>query len=313
MRAPDEHIEVFVAQLRNLSRRAFPTHDGDQLNAEIFRRLLAGIDPIMRSKALELNALTIQDVIDLVKNIERARQELQKAGLNYTFPYGMAQPVPPIPATLAAIQNKPAPSDTSNKSEVLLQELIDKVRSLELRIPSSMSDHQLVDRSRSFDRRRDDRSYTRQSNSRPQGRDFYNSSRSPSRNGFRSYEGSRGSNQYDHRPSSRSDSPYRYDQRSSSGAHSPFRNARNRSNSPFLRDQNRPYSRRTGSNDRNSREPPSSPLPAEQDDHVNLVNTSRNTQTNARPHSPYPPRSGDRSPSPYRRSVSFSRQNGLNG
>ena len=51
-----------MAQLRNLTRRAFPTHDGDQLNAEIFRRLLARIDPIMRSKALELNELTVQDV-----------------------------------------------------------------------------------------------------------------------------------------------------------------------------------------------------------------------------------------------------------
>ena len=309
VRAPNEHIEVFVAQVRNLVRRAFPTYNADQQNAEVFRRILAGVDPILRSRALELNAVTVQDIIELAKNVERAQFELHKVGMGYNpgYAHPLALGVPQaqtLPATVATIDV--TKTMTSNKhtdtSESLLKELVDKVKSLELKITNeaTTAEH---DRSRNFDRRRDFSAGQNSGRSFSNDRPNFNRSNSNSGRNARETSNSFANSNYgsrDYRPNNRgydqgnrpydgqgyrpNNSPYRYVTRNS------------RPNSPYRYDGRDQRSASPYYDNRNSRS--NSPY-------------GNDTRQNYRSNSPYPrgnspsSRSGDRSPSPYRKQVKF--------
>ena len=239
-RLAGENIDVYVADLTNLVTQAFPTYNDNQRTAEVLRRFLAGIDPLLRGRCKESNVDNLPDAIALCKNVERAQVDYRAA--RALTPQYFDTPQDKLPTkTVATINEEPAPQSSTEK---LLSTVLSKLNLLEQTMQEQK--HQGISdngsRGRPHDRRRDH--YP----SRP-----YDAHRSPTpnyahrqpprwRTPDRFYD--RSNDRQNFRPRSRNNSPYPRDgsnQRQGFGASRPYYD--NRSPSPYHRgNRDRQYS-----------------------------------------------------------------------
>ena len=132
--------------MKTLVGQAFPTYNQVQKEAEVLRRLIAGLDPFIRGKIHEQGGANIQGVVELVKNLERAQEHYQSGG--YVFAYNplMTQPSSTVAATPATVAQVESPQG-SRKNEPSMQQLYDMIQELQVSRDSN--------RDRGYDRRRD--------------------------------------------------------------------------------------------------------------------------------------------------------------
>ena len=188
-RSPNEHIDVYVAELKNLVSQAFPDYTANQKEAETLRRLLAGISPFLRGKCHENDVRDLAAAVRICKNSERAQKEYQQI----LHPPQIDMPTPaPVIAQIEPITPPDNPDPilaqlldefkkvslaTSTTTSVLdeLKRQGDTLQHIvkELRTNSGRDrDYRDFSRSRSYDRRRDQ--YDRRRDQYDRRRDQYN-------------------------------------------------------------------------------------------------------------------------------------------
>ncbi len=234
-RHQNEHIDVYVAELRNLVSQAFPDYSSTQQEAETFRRFIRGVSTYLRGKIFEHDPQDIEEAVRICKNAERAQTEYQsidptQGGIE-TRPSTMVAQIEPV-------------TDNSLLSESVLHQLLDEFKKLTLALPDSntisselkrqndmlqrLAEDAKRDRdnsrSRDYTRRRDhyrapsrqnypDRSWSRDSSrgyntDRHRVRSYRSGSRDFSYNGTQSYDRPRRSNR-DRSYTRGSESPWR--------------------------------------------------------------------------------------------------------
>ena len=284
VRAPKENIEVYLAELRTLVAQAFPTYDQPQRESEVHRRLIAGLDAFSRGKVHEQGAVNIQDVIEIVKNLERAQEHYQTAG--YVFSYSPLNPLGQLDTTPQSMVAGVEAKRTKDADEPSLKQLYDMIQDL-----------QINSRSRGPERRRDkyDNQYNR-SHDRSFSRDRYvynrSQSRSPSTKGYKNDSRDRqytqnhsGGSNYRNRSDSRDRyRNYRNDSRDR------YRNYRNDSRDRYRNYRNDSRDRYTDSRDAKNR--------SNSRDRNTSTSRDRHTERDSRGHYDYY-RSNSRSPGRY--------------
>ena len=122
-RRPDENLEVYVAELRNLVSQAFPDYTPPQRAAETLRRLIANVSPFLRGKCHENDVQDLDNAIRVCKNAERAQLEYQS---HMPLPAFEPQPV------IAQLE----PIDSAN-NDSLLQQLLDEFKNFSIQNTNS--------------------------------------------------------------------------------------------------------------------------------------------------------------------------------
>ena len=78
VRASGESLEVYAADVSRLVTEAFPDYGGVAQREEKFRRFLAGLDPALKAKCLEMGATDLEEALHVVERCENARMTLQR-------------------------------------------------------------------------------------------------------------------------------------------------------------------------------------------------------------------------------------------
>ena len=92
-----ENIEVYLACLRNDCVAAFPTYDARQVDDELLRRFMTGLDPTLRGRCYEFDCQTITEAVNTVKNVERAQAVYTQSNIhNPLLPIGVTAQVAQI-------------------------------------------------------------------------------------------------------------------------------------------------------------------------------------------------------------------------
>ncbi|XP_035995289.1 tetratricopeptide repeat protein 21B-like isoform X2 [Fundulus heteroclitus] len=77
-RAPGESLEVYAADVSRLVAEAFPDYGDVAQREEKFRRFLAGLDPALKAKCLEMGATDLEEALHVAERCENARAALQR-------------------------------------------------------------------------------------------------------------------------------------------------------------------------------------------------------------------------------------------
>ena len=77
VRASGESLEVYAADVSRLVAEAFPDYGGVAQREEKFRRFLAGLDPALKAKCLEMGATDLEEALHVAERCENARVALQ--------------------------------------------------------------------------------------------------------------------------------------------------------------------------------------------------------------------------------------------
>lgn len=77
-RAPGESLEVYAADVSRLVVEAFPDYGEVAQREEKFRRFLAGLDPALKAKCLEMGATDLEEALHVAERCENARAALQR-------------------------------------------------------------------------------------------------------------------------------------------------------------------------------------------------------------------------------------------
>ena len=273
-RKDDEHIDVYVAEIRNLVSQAFPDYNAPQQEAETYRRFVKGVSNFLRAKIYEHDPKNLNEAIRICKNAERARSELDPQ---------LEHSILPQPIVAQIDTHKP-----QDQTDIILSELLDEFKKMSTTISSELkrqgdaiqhlSDRQNNDhsgynqnRSRDFSRRRDfyntnprqnDHSLSRDRNQpRQYTREFSNRSWSRDRQQNDHRYNSRERGQYYRSPSFNRyqrqpyESRYRYDSQNNMTSYNQHRrersNSGDRRNSGILRrPQSNTFPQRSPSNSR---------------------------------------------------------------
>lgn len=78
VRASGESLEVYAADVSRLVAEAFPDYGDVAQREEKFRRFLAGLDPALKAKCLELGATDLEEALHVAERCENARVALQR-------------------------------------------------------------------------------------------------------------------------------------------------------------------------------------------------------------------------------------------
>ena len=97
-RAPGESLEVYAADVSRLVAEAFPEHGEVAKREEKFRRFLAGLDPMLKAKCLELGATDLEEALTIAERCENAREALQRDCVS-------TYPVTQLPVATSAVQS----------------------------------------------------------------------------------------------------------------------------------------------------------------------------------------------------------------
>ena len=156
-RKDDEHIDVYVAEIRHLVSQAFPDYTIPQQEAATYRRFVKGVSNFLRAKIYKHGPPNLNEAIRVCKNVERARSELSDPQLEQ--PILLPQPI------VAQIDDVHKPQD---QTDIILTELLDEFKKMST-ISSELKrqgdaiqhlsnnqnrDHYYQNRSRDFSRRR---------------------------------------------------------------------------------------------------------------------------------------------------------------
>lgn len=76
-RAPRESLEVFAAEMSRLVDEAFPDYGDKAQKEEKFRRFLAGLDPVLRTKCQEQGATDLEEAVTIAGRCENARESIK--------------------------------------------------------------------------------------------------------------------------------------------------------------------------------------------------------------------------------------------
>ena len=203
-RKENENIRVYLSEIQLLVNTAFPAYDEEQKRGEVYRRFLAGLDPILRGKTREWDCMNVQDCIQLITNLERAQKEYNKAGIDLPLGYSPGNTITPPklpPAAIAKVEIQPDEVPLRpNSSDIVLEKVLEQLKQLNTTINANPPGQIVPHQSRSRDRRGDYEFNNRYPSRSPssgrgnpydRGRSQYRSqSRSPGRN----YDGRSGDN-----------------------------------------------------------------------------------------------------------------------
>lgn len=77
LRAPNESLEVYAADISRLVQEAFPEYGDVACRQEKFRRFLAGLDPSLRAKCYEQGATDLEEALIIAGRCENARESFK--------------------------------------------------------------------------------------------------------------------------------------------------------------------------------------------------------------------------------------------
>ena len=141
----NENIRVYHSEIQLLVNTAFPEYDEDQKTEEVYRRFLAGLDPVLRGKIREWDCHDVQDSIRVVTNLERAKKEYQKASLDNLLGLPTLNPTLPTASVAKVEIQDPAPK---SNSDILLEKVLTELQRMNTKIDSDSSVQSAPDRSR---------------------------------------------------------------------------------------------------------------------------------------------------------------------
>ena len=115
VRAPGESLEVYAADVSRLVMEAFPDYGDVAQREEKFRRFLAGLEPALKAKCLELGATDLEEALTVAERCENARLALQR---DYVSTCTAA-----YPGGSPAVQSVSVPDDLQRAVDKLTEEM----------------------------------------------------------------------------------------------------------------------------------------------------------------------------------------------